>query len=442
MRFLVTLTLCLALGSAEPLAAQPEKSYPLRAVHVVGNKVVPTEKIVAATELEIGQPVTEREFRDALQRLNNSGLFELIEFAFGPFNGGYQVTFQVSEVEQLYDVKFRGFEQSEEELHALVNDAVPMYIRQSPGDGIMVIRIGNTVQEAWKKAGNDSKIVGQLVPGDGEELVMLFRPKEATQAIAFVTFEGSGVIPPLELQRIFNPVAMGESYSETRLLELLRFNIRPFYEELGRMNVKFCPCSSEPDPNTEGVLAKVAVDEGPLYKWGEIQRPSPAPFDERGMARIFTIETGDPVNIKEAREIQTKMDEGLRRIGFLKSDTTVDINVDHEEKLVALTYNVDPGERYTFRRLEIKGLDILSEPVIRKRWGLDLGDWYNTDYPVVFLNRIRQDQMFDNLEDTRHRVSIDETNKAVDVTIEFIGKKDKTKYLPDYKPDQDPFPFR
>jgi len=442
MRTLLTLSVCLVLGSAAPLAAQPEKSYPLRAVHVVGNGIVPTEKIVAATQLEIGQPVRERDFRDALQKLNNSGLFELIEFAFGPHDGGYQVTFQVSEVEQLYDVAFRGFEQSADEMHALVEEAVPMYIRQSPGDGIMVIRIGNTVQEAWKKAGNDSKIIGQLVPGDGEELVMLFRPEEATQAIAFVTFEGSGVIPPLELQRVFNPVAMGEQYSETRLLELLRFNVRPFYEERGRMNVQFCPCTSEPDPNTEGVLVKVAVDEGALYKWGEIERPSPAPFDERGMARIFTIETGDPVNIKEARAVQTKMDEGLRRIGFLKSDTTVDINVDHDAKLVALVYNVDAGERYTFRRLEIKGLDILSEPVIRKRWGLDLGDWYNTDYPAVFLNRVRQDQMFDNLEDTRHRVSIDETNKAVDVTIEFIGRTDKKKYLPDYKPDKDPFPFR
>lgn len=442
MRNLTAPLVCLVVLCALPLAAQPDQAYPLREVRVVGNEIVPTEQIVAATQLKIGQAVTEREFRDALQRLNNSGLFELIEFAYGPFSGGYQVTFQVTEVQQLYDVEFRGFEQSEEEMHELIASAVPMYVRQSPGDGIMVIRIGNTLQAAWKEAGNDSKVIGQLVPGDGEELVMLFRPEEATQAIAFVTFEGSGVIPPLELQRIFNPVAMGEPYSEARLLELLKFNIVPFYEERGRMNVQFCPCSSEPDPNTEGLLVKVAVDEGPLYKWGEIERPSPAPFDERGMSRIFTIETGDPVNMKEARLVQTRMDEGLRRIGFLKSDTTIDVDVDHEEKLVSLNYNVDSGDRYSFRRLEIKGLDILSEPVIRKRWGLDLGDWFNTDYPLVFINRIRADQMFDNLEDVRHRVRIDETNKAVDVTIEFLGKSEKKKYLPDYKPDKDPFPLR
>ena len=51
------------------------------------------------------------------------------------------------------------------------------------------------------------------------------------------------------------------------------------------------------------------------------------------------------------------------------------------------------------------------------------GDAYNPTYPGFFLERIRQEGMFDNLADTKYREEIDETSKTVNVMLEFLGRK-------------------
>ena len=66
---------------------------------------------------------------------------------------------------------------------------------------------------------------------------------------------------------------MGEAYSKSRLMELLHFNVRPLFEEKGRMNVRFEEASVEPDPGSQGLLVKVSVEDGPSYTYGTVSKP-------------------------------------------------------------------------------------------------------------------------------------------------------------------------
>ena len=111
-----------------------------------------------------------------------------------------------------------------------------------PAAGPMIDRIGAVLQHFWRKAGNRSKVIGGLAPLGEDGFAMLFRPRAAIKTIAFATFENAGELSPLDLQRVFNQIAMGVPYSESRLKELLHYNIRPLYEEKGRLEVTFCPC--------------------------------------------------------------------------------------------------------------------------------------------------------------------------------------------------------
>jgi hypothetical protein len=65
------------------------------------------------------------------------------------------------------------------------------------------------------------------------------------------------------------------------------------------------------------------------------------------------------------------------------------------------------------------GLDILTGPVIRKMWGLKEGQPFNPEYPDYFLNRVREDGVFDNLGKTRSEVKIDDKALAAEVTLYF-----------------------
>jgi hypothetical protein len=89
---------------------------------------------------------------------------------------------------------------------------------------------------------------------------------------------------------------------------------------------------------------------------------------------------------------------------------------------------VDPGYRYTFDRLVIEGLDILAEPIIRKRWGMMSGAPYAPRYPAFFLARLQEENAFEGLRDTRFKEDVDEQTKRVSVTLQFIGQTKKRLY--------------
>lgn len=430
--------LCLALA-VSGLAVGQQK-FPLRAVEIVGEENYSEQSIIAASGLKIGDLVGEAEFKRALERINSAGVFDGLEWKYDPQGDGYKVTFTVHELEQLYAVEFQGFDDSPEELKALLLEKVPLFADRIPSTGPMIDRIGDALQTRWQGQGHDSKIIGQLEAQATGELVMLFRPQERLQTISLVTFENSEVISSYDLQGFFNRIARGEAYSEARLRELLRYNVRPLYEEKGRMGVTFCPCSAVDDPDNLGLRVTVQVDEGPEYLYGSVPPPEIPGMEPSKIESMYSPKAGAVVNMKLARESQAAIEETLRANGFIRAQTQLDVKVNEEKKTVDLDFSAAPGYRYMFDRLVIEGLDILAEPIIRKRWGMASGDPYSPGYAGFFLGRLQEENAFEDLQDTRYKEDVDEMTKRVSVTLQFIGQTKKRLYpAAASDPVQDPF---
>jgi outer membrane translocation and assembly module TamA len=90
---------------------------------------------------------------------------------------------------------------------------------------------------------------------------------------------------------------------------------------------------------------------------------------------------------------------------------------------VNLTINVERGPQFTLGKLTIEGLDVISEPAIRKMWKIESGQPFQDGYPEAFLNRVRDEGVFDNLGKTRAETNIDEATHTVDVTLFFSGAR-------------------
>jgi outer membrane protein assembly factor BamA len=116
----------------------------------------------------------------------------------------------------------------------------------------------------------------------------------------------------------------------------------------------------------------------------------------------------------------------------VKSET--ERKVDDKEKKVDVVVHVEPGVMFSFGKLKIEGLDIQSEPQIRKLWALKPGAPFNTEYPNFFLARVREDGYFDNLGNTKSKLDTDDKSKIVDVTLIFTSDG---KALPTIGPARD-----
>jgi outer membrane translocation and assembly module TamA len=86
---------------------------------------------------------------------------------------------------------------------------------------------------------------------------------------------------------------------------------------------------------------------------------------------------------------------------------------------VDLIVHIKEGPQFLFGKLTIEGLDLNAEAAIRKMWNMKEGKPYNGDYPDLFLNRVREEGIFDNLKRTRAAQKINEQDRTVDVTLYF-----------------------
>lgn len=418
---LAPLAVALLAGSA----LRAEDPFPLRAVVFEGTERFASDDLVAAMGLELGQRVTKRDFDGGLQRLQGTGMFQDLSYRFGPQGDGYRLVVTLRELPELFPVRFEGFGADGETLSQLLREALPLYAEVLPHGGPAVGAAVGAVQAWWQGQGGEEEVVADLVPSSGADLEMLIRPERMATNIAFVRFDNAGDVDSRELQRTFNLAAVGEPYSEARLKELLAYNARPLYTERGYMNVVFCPCETGPDPDSEGLLVDVHVEQGEVYRFGTIAWPEPLPIDPESLDKVNQIEAGYVANMKAAYDTMAAISEGMKRQGYMKAQATFEELVDHDDLRVDLEVQIDTGQQYVFSRLIIMGLDILSEPTVRKRWGMQPGAPFDIRYPAYFLDRVKADAMFENLKRTSWTLQIDEPNGRVDVTLYFSGLADE-----------------
>ena len=402
-----------------PSSASSNKRFPLRAIVIEGNEHFPTDAIVKVTGLELGQQVADADFRRAIGKLRDTGAFEVYEYRFRPHEGGYGITFKLQEASPLYPLQMEGFGATDEELRSLLEEKVPLMGKVVPAAGPMIDRIGAVLQHLWRKAGNRSQVVGSLAPVGEGEFAMLFRPRSAIKTIAFATFENTGELSPLDLQRVFNQIAMGVPYSQSRLKELLHYNIRPLYEEKGRLEVTFCPCRAEPDPDSEGLLVSIEVRQGEVYTFNSVELEETSAVHHELLDSLIKINQGEKADLARVRKAIAAIERLLKANGFMNALGRFDTKLDTAAKTVDVIIQVERGDRYTFNELTIQGLDIIGEDAVRKRWAINFGDPFNASYPQKFLSRITREGMFDKLSKTDWKLKIHPAAKTVDITLIF-----------------------
>jgi outer membrane protein insertion porin family len=69
-----------------------------------------------------------------------------------------------------------------------------------------------------------------------------------------------------------------------------------------------------------------------------------------------------------------------------------------------------------------------GEAEINRIWTLKEGKTFNPDYPDYFLNRIKEEGLFENLGKTKAEIKVNEKTHIADVNITFAGGN------PDQKP--------
>src|ERR1700733_15902677 len=411
----------LLLGLSAVVHAQPAPtSYTVENLTVRGNHAYTAAQILAVAGLSVGQKAGKSEFDAAREKLEATGAFDHVSYLFVPSQDGegYDATYEVAEVGQIYPVRFQDLPANDEQIRAWLKQKDPLFGDKIPATKPVVDGYVAWISEFLAAQSYHQPLAGTLSSDGGEDLAVLFRPAKGPGSIAHVIFTGTGDVPAGGLQTAMNGVAVGVLYSEPRVRQLLDNTIRPIYEAHGLLRVAFPKIETTPPKDVDGISVTVQVTPGPVYK---LDRASfvGADYSRSEWKDLSKLKTNQTVNFDDVKAAQERIPANLRRAGHLVASSHIQRDINDTDHTIAIEFQIDPGPLYTLGRLDISGLDIESEPTIRKMWGLTPGRPFNPEYPDHFLARVKDGGVFDNLKKTRAETQINASNHTVDVTLYF-----------------------
>ncbi len=430
MRLAAVLMLCTL-----DVLAQSAQSWPIAKLTVEGNKVYPSATILEISGLKIGQIVGKREFEAARERLEATGMFSTVGYRFEAAKGtkGYLGTFQVTEFDQLFAYRFEAVDGDEKGFRAFVAKKEPLLADRIPGTQVVMQRIAGYATEYLAQSGKPQDVMAKLMPEAGG-LVAVIQPSNLP-SVAEVHFKGSKVLTSYDLQQAISGAAVGSLYTEPRFRQILDAGIRPMYEAKGRLRVAFPALTVLPAKDVKGLIVNVTVDEGAEYKLRKVSITGTL-SKNNDLLKEGGFHLDEAVNYGQVSEGVESIRQTLRKDGYLDVKATDSRKVDDLGKTVDVAIAIEPGPQYKMGSLTIEGLDIETEPHIRKLWALKPGAPFNSGYPDYFLSRLKSDELFDNLGKTSSLVKPDKTTLSVDVTLKIakdgkpkprIGPEDKRK---------------
>ncbi|HEY4086399.1 MAG TPA: POTRA domain-containing protein [Bryobacteraceae bacterium] len=414
-----------ATASAQSPAVRirPPSVLPISSIKIDGNQKLRTDAILGVLGLKVKDEGGTSVFNAARDRLLDTGYFDTVSYQYRQQSLGFAVTFTVSEMQQVYAIRVQGLPITPGQIEEILRAKDPPFNGLLPGTKKVVDRAAGYVQESLASTDPDIHVRARLLPTAPDHYEVEFSPAGGLPVIADMTFEGSSAVSAADLHTVMIENGIGQPYSEENVKALLDQYVRPLFEKQGHMRVRFPRIVGKPAEKVKGIDVRVTVDDGPVFKLGQVSVRGPGAGDSRRLLRMANIQTSDSGHSINGDEITNGIDkirEVLHGEGHLDAKVSVDRSIHDAAETVDVAFNVDPGPVYTFGKLTVNGLGLDGEAAIRKMWTVKPGDPYPGNYPKNFVDEVKKQGLFDNLGDISSIPSINHETRVVDVTLNFV----------------------
>jgi len=432
--------LLLALA-ALPLVAQkrtPPKqaatTFKLISLKVEGTSRYTDKEILAASGLHIGQTVAEADFKEAAQRVVDSGVFSDVSYSFSYTDAGAKLDMQLTDIEpsKLVPARFENFVWfTDAELLAVLQQRVPMYKELVPVAGRLAEQIKQSLQDLL----SESKYPGRVESMhegtmEGDHIVgVVFQVMDVSIQIRDVEFPGATP----ELAALLAKPAQkldGVDYLRSRVAIVAKFDFLPVFQQRGFLKAAFgsptarvlphsASDTTESAANDIQVTAIVPVTPGKQYLVSDVTWKGNSALTMLEAAPLFHLTPGKPADAVRVDSDAETLLKLYRSRGYMAAKFKPEAQFNDDKATVHYDLTVEEGDQYRMGELEILGLDSASTARVQEAWKLPEGQPYNADYTHKFLNEVPRLLPPGARYSTKINEQTDAKTKTVDLTIQF-----------------------
>ncbi|NHF72225.1 outer membrane protein assembly factor BamA [Paracoccus xiamenensis] len=366
-------------GTVPATVPAPAWAYVFTQVRIEGNQRIEPETILSFANITRGTDVSAGEVNDALQRIQNSGLFETVEV----IPQGNTLVIRVREWPTINQVSFEGNRRIKDEQLDEIAQSEPRRVyspRQAERDA-------SNMAQAYSSQGRlAARVTPKIIPRDGNRVDLVFEIREGdVTEVERIGFTGNRAFSDRRLRNVLETKQAGllrtfiqsDTYDPQRLALDERL-LTEFYRSQGFADFQVQGVAPELARERDAYFVTYAIQEGPRYRFGQINTISEipgvdaAPFHAQNTVRTGSYYTPETIDVTIRRMETIALQQGL---DFVNIEPRVTRNM--RRQTLDLTFALTRGQRVFVERIDIEGNTTTLDEVIRRQFGTVEGDPFN-----------------------------------------------------------------
>lgn len=361
------------------IAMAAETAPSRNAIVVEGNRRIEADTIRSYFHASQGGRYDETSRDAALKSLIATGLFESVSIG----GSGESVVVRVTEAPVLARVAFEGNKKVKDTDLSVAIESKP----RGPLQRAMVQSDSNRIVEIYRRAGRDEVTVKPEVidRGNGSVDLIYTITEGAKTPVRKVEFIGNRAFGSRQLKAVIKTSAHsvlsfftgGDTYDPDRVAQD-RELLRTYYRSKGYADASVSAATAEYDPAQQGFTVTFAIDEGPLYRFGNANVVCNIPgVDTSQLSRLALIRNGALFDGNAVDKTTDLLAIELSKLGYPFAHATPRITRDQAGQSIDIAFTIDQGVRAYVERIEIHGNSRTRDYVIRREFDFGEGDPYN-----------------------------------------------------------------
>lgn len=412
LKFLACLAMvaCVWSGGIEAVAhsgAYAQSGATIRQIRVVGNKRIAPETVRSYLPFSEGQRYDNQKADEGLKALIATGLFENVNIN---QNGGV-VTVSLSESPIINQVAFEGNKE-------IKDDTLAPEVQLKARSVFSRAKVQADVQrilDVYRRSGYYAvQVDAQVIQLDNERVNLAFVIQEGSETkVLNITFIGNRAFSDSQLRSVVSTTESNflsflkstDVYDPDRL-NLDRELLRRYYLKNGYADARVVSAVADLDREGKGFFISFTVEEGELYRFGNVDVESTLPSIDPGTLRGEVLTPhGEIYNAEQIDATTEKLTLDVAERGYAFGQIRPRVDRDPVARTIGVVYVVEQGPRVYIERINIVGNVRTRDYVVRREIRIAEGDAYNRLLAEQARLRLQKLNFFKSVKLTREQGS-------------------------------------
>ena len=387
-------------------------------VRIEGNRRVEVDAIRAAISQRKGQPYDPRAIAKDIRALMKLGFFSDVVIEVQGTSSAPVLVYRVTERPTVREARIEGND-------ALSKDDLKDTVELKPFSILDLVAVRKDVKKIKEKYAEKGYYLADVTsriderPDNQVDVVYVIDERAKVQ-VKEVRFLGNAHVPDGDLLAVMQTRPGGYlsflssvgTYREEAFQHDLQ-GVQAVYLDRGYVNVKVGTPSVAISPDKRFLYVTIPVEEGEQYQIGEIAFSGQLLGREPMLRRIVRTRRGEIFSRTRIQQDLFAVGDVYHDLGHAYANVVPLTQTDPKARTLGLTYEIQPGPKVRFERIDVIGNDKTRDKVIRRELRIYEGELFTGTGLRVSKQRVKALGFFENVEITTKQGSSEDTIVAV-----------------------------